>query len=612
MIAELTNHLWQSTVFAAAVGLLTLAFRKNRAQVRYWLWLSASLKFLIPLSLLMSLGHDLLARLTAGKIATEIAVPVFSGTLVRITQPFPGTVTLAPAARDATHWIPIVILGIWACGFAAVALMRFRAWRRVRAALSASTPIDIPAPIAVRSSRGLLEPGVIGFLRPTVLLPEGLLKTLTRSQMEAVLAHELSHARRRDNLTAAIHMIVEALFWFYPLVWWIGARLIEERERACDESVLVLGSEPREYADAILKVCKHCVKSPVVCVSGIFGADLKRRIVRIMPRHIGQGLTPGRKLLLGGATAVAIAVPLALGMTGFASNGESQGANAGNGRLPSFETASIKPDALQTPLVAGRLLPGMPMAGVQLTGGNFTATTIVTAMIMDAYGQSYVRPLSPTQVLGGPAWIRTDFYQINAKVNDSVAYGKWKNLSLAQQSNEAMLMLRSLLIDRFKLRVKHEKKVLPVFDLVLIKNGPKIVEDNTADRPCRITGLDPGKGLGLEVSSCDFRMFAGFLSISPGLRSRVLVDKTGLQGRYSFRLHWTARPPGTPKPGPLFDNAVSGSLKTQQIYQSAAAAKPSGSPFLIALREQLGLDIVPAKAPVDVIVIEHIERPTPN
>lgn len=343
MIAEVANHLWQSTVFTAAVGLLALAFRKNRAQVRYWLWLSASIKFLVPFSLLMGLGYDLLGRLAAGKIATMTAAPALSGTIVRITQPFPDTLTLAPAAQHATHWIPMVILGAWACGFLAVALMRFRRWLRVRAALRASTAMDIPAPVAVRSCPGLLEPGVIGFLRPIVLLPEGIIETLTRPQMEAVLAHELSHARRRDNLTAAIHMMVEALFWFYPLVWWIGARLIEERERACDESVLTLGSEPREYADAILNVCKHYVKSPVVCVSGIIGADLKRRIVHIMDRHIGQGLTPGRKWLLGGAAAAAIVLPLALGMTG-ASRAATQGAETGNARWPSFETTSIKLD----------------------------------------------------------------------------------------------------------------------------------------------------------------------------------------------------------------------------------------------------------------------------
>lgn len=594
MIAEVANHLWQSTVFAVAVGLLTLAFRKNRAQVRYWLWLSASLKFLIPFSLLMSLGHDLLGRLAAGKIAT----PSLSGTIVQITQPFPETMTLASAARHAIHWIPIVILGVWACGFAAVVLTRFRDWLRVRAILRASTTIDIPAPVAVRSSPGVLEPGVVGFFRPIVLLPEGLLKTLIRPQMEAVLAHELSHARSHDNMTAAIHMIVEALFWFYPLVWWIGARLVEERERACDESVLVLGSEPREYADAILNVCKHYVKSPVVCVSGIIGSDLKRRIVHIMARHIGQGLTPGRKLLLGGAAAVAIGIPLALGMT-VASRGGTQGAEVSNGRLPSFETASIKLDKLRMQLPGRHLSPVLLAGGVHLFGGNFSATTSVMAMIMDAYGQ-YASPLNPTQVLEGPAWIRTDFYDINAKVSVSVVNGEWKKLPFAQRWNEAMLMLRSVLINGFKLRVRYETKELPVFELVLAKNGLKIAEDKTADRPCRMTGLGPGNGL--KVESCDFSNFAGILSALPELRSRVLVDKTGLHGRYSLKLHWTPEmPPGMPMPA-----------RGGQRNHDAAPSESSSPSLFTALREQLGLTVQSTTAPVDTIVIEHVERPAEN
>jgi bla regulator protein blaR1 len=101
----------------------------------------------------------------------------------------------------------------------------------------------------VRYSPGPLEPGVVGILRPTILLPEGIAKRLTPPQLEAVLAQELFHLRRRDNLFAAIHMIAETTFWFHPLIWWIGARLVEERERACDEEVLALGSEPRVYAE---------------------------------------------------------------------------------------------------------------------------------------------------------------------------------------------------------------------------------------------------------------------------------------------------------------------------------------------------------------------------
>ena len=131
MIGELTNHLWQSTMFSVLAGLMTVAFRKNRAQVRYWLWLSASFKFLIPFSLLISLG----SHLQWAPAAQKIAVPAVSFTMVQIAQPFPDTLPVAPPTRGRSDWAPMAVLGVWACGFGTIALIRFRDWLRIRAAV---------------------------------------------------------------------------------------------------------------------------------------------------------------------------------------------------------------------------------------------------------------------------------------------------------------------------------------------------------------------------------------------------------------------------------------------------------------------------------------------
>jgi len=80
-----------------------------------------------------------------------------------------------------------------------------------------------------------------------LLIPAGIVDRLAPNQLQAVLAHELCHLRRRDNLTAAIHMVVEAVFWFHPLIWWISPRLMAERERACDEAIPESGAEPQAY-----------------------------------------------------------------------------------------------------------------------------------------------------------------------------------------------------------------------------------------------------------------------------------------------------------------------------------------------------------------------------
>src|SRR5882762_4744141 len=117
MIGAWTNHLWQSTLFAFAAGFLTVAFRNNRAPVRYWLWFSASFKFLVPFSLLMSLG----SQLGWAPAAAKIAAPSVSFTIVQIAQPFPGTLPLAASTRSTHDWVRIAILGVWACGFSGVA-----------------------------------------------------------------------------------------------------------------------------------------------------------------------------------------------------------------------------------------------------------------------------------------------------------------------------------------------------------------------------------------------------------------------------------------------------------------------------------------------------------
>jgi bla regulator protein blaR1 len=96
MIGELTNHLWQSTVFAVAAGLMTLGFRKNRARVRYWLWLSTSFKFLLPFWLLMSLGNRL-EWVPAAQAVT--AAPAIARSLAQMSQPFPETFPLTPSTR---------------------------------------------------------------------------------------------------------------------------------------------------------------------------------------------------------------------------------------------------------------------------------------------------------------------------------------------------------------------------------------------------------------------------------------------------------------------------------------------------------------------------------
>jgi hypothetical protein len=210
-------------------------------------------------------------------------------------------------------WLAALV--VWIMGAGLVAIRWLVRWRAIRRALRGSVPvagIDFPAP--VRSTSQQFEPGIVGVFHPVLLLPQGIAERLSAEQMQAVLAHERCHLRWRDNLTATLHMLVETLFWFYPPVWWIGMRLIAERERACDEQVAREGHAPERYAEGILAVCEHYVISRLPCVSGVSGADLRKRIEDILRNTLAVNLDGPRKLLLATIACGAVAAPITAGM----------------------------------------------------------------------------------------------------------------------------------------------------------------------------------------------------------------------------------------------------------------------------------------------------------
>lgn len=566
--SPLANHLWQSTLFAALAGLLTLALRKNRAQMRYWLWLAASVKFLIPFSLLVSAGSQIEWR-------TAPAAALLPTALEQISQPFTTTdiPPVATPAPPATSPVIPVLVAVWFLGCAVVLARWYARWGRIRRAVRAASPLPIQAPVKVMSSPMLLEPGVFGLFRPVLLLPDGIANRLTPTQLQAIVAHEMCHVRRRDNLAAAIHMVVEAVFWFHPLVWWIGARLVKERERACDEEVLRLGNEPQAYAEGILNVCKFYLESPLPCASGVTGADLKKRIEAIMTNRISQKLTPARKLLLAIAGMMAVAGPVLIGIM-----------NAPHGRAQSkpgalaFEVASIKPAD-----------PDARGVRIQFTpGGGLSAMNVRPRQLIElAYDvQSF-------QISGGPGWLNSQGFDIIAKAPQSPeAPAKERQMTEAHRE-QFRQRVQALLGERFQLVIRRDTKEMPVYALVVAKNGPRLKESTGEG-----TGIRAGRG---EISGdkVAIAMLARILASRVG---RPVLDRTGLKGNYDFKLEWTPDlGEGSAKAGGPLDKG-----------EGASAADPSGPSIFTALQEQLGLKLESTKGPVEIIVIERAEKPTEN
>ncbi len=590
----MTNHLWQSTVFGLCVAGLAIGFRGSRARVRFWMWLSASLKFLVPFSLLLSLG----SHLAPGPKAAA-AAPIAAVAILQISEPFPGGVMGVRPKVPQHGWIADGMFGIWLCGCAAVAVVRLRRYARIRAAVHASRVMDLSLPVPVRATPAMLEPGVFGLWRPILLLPEDIMQRLTPGQFEGVVAHELCHIRRRDNLTASIHMVVEALFWFHPLVWWIGARLVEERERACDEAVLSLGSEPIDYADGILSVCRSYLESPSRSFSGVTGSDLKKRIHAILSGRVAADLSFGRKAMLAFVAILALCAPLVIGMI------DAPLIRAQSGPRPQFEVASIR--RCDDNVAPGGRGGGLP----SFSPGRMTINCITVQGLIDAAYVMYADGRNPNllrltrpPIEGGPGWIDSERYTINAKAEDNAtAYVM-----------EGPLM-QTLLENRFQLKIHRETREIPVYNLVVAKGGPKLKpfqegsctpmpEMDFTRVPLSVPPLPPGQRycqVGGGASGPNFDMRAQGVSLDdfahllyPG---RPVVNKTGIKGifeiHYAFGLEDDARRQMTEITG----------------VDPGEATLPSA---FVAIQEQLGLKLESAKGKGEFLVIDHIERPDEN
>jgi uncharacterized protein (TIGR03435 family) len=264
-------------------------------------------------------------------------------------------------------------------------------------------------------------------------------------------------------------------------------------------------------------------------------------------------------------------------------------------RPPSFEVASVKENRsgdLRSPI---RTEPG----------GRFTATNVLLKfLIAEAFMGPQPVHLS-SRIVGGPDWINSMRFDINAKASTEF------RSSPDGPPNELLLMLRSLLEDRFKVRTHRETRELPVYELVVAradgKLGPQL-RQSTANcdgpPPPRQPNEPPPCGAmrgpaRVMAGGIPMRRFAEMLTAIMAVGTpasadgRLVVDKTGLSGRFAFNLTWTPEqmPTASPPPGiPPID--------------------PNGPSLFTALQEQLGLKLESAKGPVEVLVIDSVERPT--
>jgi uncharacterized protein (TIGR03435 family) len=552
--------------------------------------------------------------LACAAMAAMMAAPLVTWSLLRPAEPIseytyrlhsvPPAVSYATAAPlsasvhtsaslvQAGRYLPWVVM-TWLAGailfwvrlvggWAIAARLRSRLvrpappeWQQVLGRLGAR--IGLSRPVRLLVSALVQAPTVVGWLRPVVLVPVGALAGLPPEHVEALLAHELAHIRRHDYLVNMLQSVAEALLFYHPAIWWVSGHLRGERELCCDDVAVSVTGDALTYASALAE-WESCRPDRFQAALAANGGSLADRIARLL----GHSRPPARNGLGPGVCTVAILlVAAAYGVFG------QQGAR------PEFQVASIKPNTAV----------GARSMGVRaLPGGRLTALNAPLMMlIQNAY------EVQASQVVGGPAWINSEGYDIEAKPED------------ATDRKRMWLMLQTLLADRFKLALHRETRELPVYALTVTRSGlkqppPKAVSCVTIDPNAP---PQPGAALGFPCGRIGVRGSpSGLLQMEGGkipmaemtrtlamIMGRQVLDHTDFTGELEVHLEFSpdeatmglpgAGGPGDPGGPPL-------------------ATDPNRPNIFAALQEQLGLKLSPAKGPVEVLVIDHVERPTAN
>lgn len=217
--------------------------------------------------------------------------------------------------------------------------------------------------------------------------------------------------------------------------------------------------------------------------------------------------------------------------------------------------------------------------------GRFTAINVPLKMLIQ-----FAYEIPESRILDAPGWIGATKFDIDAKA-DSAVDDQLRVFSSNEGKAQKRLMLQALLADRFKLRAHTEARELPMYALVVAKNGPKFLESKANG-----TTIDGGNGrIQVQGGENSVALLAEQLANSLG---RPVVDETGIQGRYNIILKWAPN-----------DDAT---LRPEGTGVGPAALDSPGPSLFTAIQEQLGLKLVPRKGPVQVLVVDHIEAPSAN
>ena len=609
--ASFTAMLLVKATLTLAVALAATALaRRSRAAARHVLLVAAFAVLLtLPLASLVmpSRGLTLPAPSAASSASVAAAVaPV-------MTSPAPAHVRaqvsveavrtesgISPSALLWTVWgagallclLP-VLAGTWhlrALGRSGSSCPRGDALLR-----RLSAEAGLHRSIAVRVHESIPGPMTYGTLRPVILLPVDA-ESWSDDELSRAMVHELEHVRRGDWLSQFIARIVAGLYWCHPLVWMAWRRLSLEAERACDDAVL-RRSEATAYAQQLVLLAERLATTntpPPLAMAAC--RDLSTRVRAVLD----GAQTRGRAGALPVATAIVVAALFIAAVAPLRAVRQVQAPSDAAQQPPlAFETASVKPNKSGVEERYIRIDP----SGSSLTVVNLQLRELIT----------FAYQIQRFQLEGGPDWIASDRFDILARPERAVP----STGAFFDGQDPMRMMLRTLLADRFKLVMHKETKELPIFELVLARQDGKLgpqLRPAAVDCAARATAAakggpplpapsgPPGPGscgstmnpLGIRGGGVTMSLLANLLV---GPAQRLVIDRTGLAGNWDFEVKYTPDPSQLPPGMSLAD---------------APGVDQNGPSLFTALEEQLGLKLRAARGPVEVLVIDSVQQPTPN
>jgi bla regulator protein blaR1 len=564
----------RTSLIAVAAALVLTAMRIRTAPARHAVWAGVVLT-MIALPAWVAWGPKARVPILPPETrATAVVIPVGSAPVLATVE----TPSARPAPqRPAWSWA-ILPGGIYFAG--GFALLLRLAVGTVRAKRLRADSCFVPV--------------TVGFFRPRIILPEGA-ADWPRARLDAVLLHEREHARRRDPLFQWIALLNRALFWFHPLAWWLERKLSGLAEEACDAAVLAKGLDAREYSEVLLDLARSVERAGArVEVMGMAmpGAFLPQRIRRIMGAAPVARVSPPRMMCAMAACAVAAAIFGAATLVRAQPSAGRKGAAS-----PVFEVASVRP--ADPGSGGGGFKSKDGKAGGAFTGvehNRFGWKETLYGFVLRAYGIQGCGVMIHeearcAQLSGGPAWINEDRFEIQAKMPEGTPEYTLPQFTSAR-APQLQQMLQALLADRFKLKLRREKKEVPVYALTAAKTGTKIrPAAGTGEPAIMFNAGEPVESNRVKMTVKDTSM-QELASAFGNILGRPVLDRTGLKGKFDFTMEYEkdAEPP-----------------------DSAIAMATLGGPGLFkALESQAGLKLESTKGAVEVLVIDHAEKPSGN